>query len=228
MDALAEEGAWDDCERVRHGRVGGTGAGTRYPEFTPTTMSDDNSMEVDEIANTLLPSPMPSSSLRPGMGEFKTQMTETSKLELWPARIISAGSDKAEMRNVLISVLFWATAIASSSGTALQKNVITFSGRLAIKTYVQSLSDDEVEECKNLVQKGDWVGLIKHRMYLARFRRRYINAVLAQRNFRNQLKISLSIDELKRGKLRFSSSLLFLLYLRVLVSAKIVKVWLLS
>ena len=56
-----------------------------------------------------------------------------------------------------------------SSQTALQKNLIDLPTYEDIDALVESLTDDEVEEWKNLVQIGDWVGLINHCMCLARF-----------------------------------------------------------
>ena len=53
--------------------------------------------------------------------------------------------------------------------TALKETFKTFSTYLDIQKLVQGLNDDEVEEWKNIVQKGDWVGMITHHMYLARF-----------------------------------------------------------
>ena len=142
-------------------------------------MSDDNSMDVNDVP--LLPPisqsfPMSSSSpplLQVEVYKLKKQMIDASELEDWSVRITCAGSDKRKLQNVFISVLvnYW---FIVSSETALQKNLTTFSGRPAVKRFVQSLNDDEVEEWKDIVQKGDWECLITHRMCLARFRRPYI------------------------------------------------------
>jgi hypothetical protein len=138
-------------------------------------MSVDNSMDVDD-APKLLPPFIPSSSLRLSQAEvnaFMTQMIAESKSEVWLDRITNAGSDEEKLRNVLYSVLKTCWNIVPSH-QALQKIFITFSDIAAIKAHVQSLNAGEVEEWKNLVEKGDWVGLFSHRMCLVRFRRRYV------------------------------------------------------
>ncbi|KAF8327857.1 hypothetical protein F5887DRAFT_924568 [Amanita rubescens] len=125
-------------------------------------------MDIDDsdVPMTLLPSPMPSSSFHLSQAEadeFKEQMKRASESEEWSDRLFSAGSDKKKLQIVLVSVVGSTTEIASLQ-KALKKNIITFSGPLAIRTYLQSWNDDEVEEWRNLVQKEDWVGLVMHRL----------------------------------------------------------------
>jgi uncharacterized membrane-anchored protein YitT (DUF2179 family) len=96
------------------------------------------------------------------MDELNRQMIEASKSEDWPDRLISAGNDKKKLQNVLISVI----KEVMSETAALQKI-----SRSQATKLVQSLNDNEVEELKNIVQNGDWVCLITHRMWLAHFRR---------------------------------------------------------
>ena len=132
-------------------------------------MLGDNSMDID--VPELLPSPMPA-SLPPlpqaEMNEFQKQMTNVSKRQHWSSRLIVAGSDKGGLQDVLFSVLSSYGWILLSQ-TALQKNLIDLPTFEDIDALVESLTDDEVEEWKNLVQSGDWVGLINHCMCLARF-----------------------------------------------------------
>ena len=137
-------------------------------------MSDDNSMDVDDPPKTLLPSPIISSSfpLQAEVDKFTERMIWASKLGRWSSNLTKAGSDKEEQRGVIFSVLL-SIESAVSSQTVLKKNFIDFSIE-NIGAIVKSLNDAEVEEWKNIVQKGDWVGLIKHRMCLVCFRRRYI------------------------------------------------------
>ena len=137
-------------------------------------MSDDNSMDVDDPPKTLLPSPIISSSfpLQAEADKFTERMIWASKLGRWSSNLTKAGSDKEEQRGVIFSVLL-SIESAVSSQTVLKKNFIDFSIE-NIGAIVKSLNDAEVEEWKNIVQKGDWVGLIKHRMCLVCFRRRYI------------------------------------------------------
>ena len=104
---------------------------------------------------------------------FKTGMIKGSKRGEWSDRLISAGNDKEELQNVLYEVVSSYFRIVLSQ-KALQKNIITLSNSKAIDELVESLDDDEVEEWKSIVQNGDWVGLITHRMCLARFRRRCV------------------------------------------------------
>ena len=130
----------------------------------------ESSMDVDDHPKLLIPS---SPLLKAEVDVFKTKMTVASKSGAWLLRITNAGSDEAELRNVLFSVLLHYWSIVSSH-QALQKNFITFSDGEAVTAHVQSLNADEVEEWKNLVEKGDWVGLINHCMCLVRFRRRHI------------------------------------------------------
>ena len=131
-------------------------------------MSDDNSMDVDDVPE-LLPSLMPSSSLpQAEVNEFKTQMIEASGVEDWSVRITNAGSDQKKLQSALFSVLSSCWRIVSSR-TALQKNLIYLSTSNDILELVRSLNADEVEEWKNLVHIGDWEGLINHRMCLALF-----------------------------------------------------------
>jgi len=103
--------------------------------------------------------------------EFKTQMIQVSKHEDWSDRLISAGRDKKKLQIVLRLVFYHYSWIVSK--TALKKNVIGLSALKDINKLVESLNDDEFEEWKSIVQKGDWEGLITHRMCLARSRRRY-------------------------------------------------------
>jgi hypothetical protein len=131
-------------------------------------------MDVDDVPKTLLPpislsqlSPMSSSLL-----EFEKTMRLASEDEDWPLRMSNAGSDKKKLQNVLRSILVY-FFYAVSSQTALKKTLIDLSS-FDTEKLIESLNDDEIEELKNTVQKGDWAGLIKHRMWLARFRRRYI------------------------------------------------------
>ena len=107
------------------------------------------------------------------LDKFEKQMKRTSERKRWSSRLIGAGSDKQGLQDVLFSVLshYWSTV---SSQTALKKNLIDLSSAEDIDKLVESLNGDEVEELKNMVQKGGWAGLINHRMCLARFRRRYI------------------------------------------------------
>lgn len=135
-------------------------------------MMDDNSMDVDyDVPRTPPPSTFkdisqhsptsPSLSLpRAQVDKYKRQMIAASRREDWPARLIIAGDDKEELQNVLISVLS-ALAWIVLSETALQKSVIVPAMDQATE-FVQSLNDCEVEEWKNTVQNGDWVGLITH------------------------------------------------------------------
>ncbi|KAF8343351.1 hypothetical protein F5887DRAFT_1212483 [Amanita rubescens] len=92
--------------------------------------------------------------------EFKTQMMRASKREHWSRRLIRAGSDNEELQEVFFSVLLNYWWIVSQ--TALQKNVIDLSGSQSIDEFIDGLNDDEVEEWKSIVQKGDWVGLITY------------------------------------------------------------------
>ena len=135
-------------------------------------MSDDNSMDVDDPKATLLPSLMPSPPLSPGMDEFRKRMIDDSKQRHWSDRITEAGSNKGHLQFLFTYALTVCGTVASSV-TALNENFNILSA-LDIFKLVESLNDDEIEEWKNIVQKGDWVGMITHRMYLARFRRRYI------------------------------------------------------
>jgi hypothetical protein len=98
--------------------------------------------------------------------ELNKQIIQASEDEDWSGRLISAGNDKKKLRNVLISVLF----ILKLETAALQKIAIAQARprSLTIK-LVESLNDNEIEELKNIVQNGDWLGLITHRMFLARF-----------------------------------------------------------
>jgi hypothetical protein len=138
--------------------------------------TDDNSMDVDDVPRTPLPSVLknnsPSSLASPfeysppvslshtQMDELNRQMTEASKSEDWPDRLISVGNDKKKLQNVFISVV----KEVMSETAALQKI-----SRSQATKLVQSLNDNEVEELKNIVQNGDWVCLITHRMWLAHF-----------------------------------------------------------
>ena len=144
-----------------------------------TIMMDDNSMDVDHDAPRTPPpssfrdisrhSPTsPSLSLPSAqVDKFKMQMIAASRREGWPARLIGAGDDKEELQNVLISVLSTLAWIVLSE-KALQKSVIVPEITQSSE-FVQSLDDCEVEEWKNIVQNGDWVGLITHRTCLSRF-----------------------------------------------------------
>jgi hypothetical protein len=135
-------------------------------------MPDDNSMDVDDPKATLLPSLMPPPSAPSWSGRVQEADDRWFKEKRWPDRITNAGSNKEELQFVLTMVLTVCGSIASSV-TALKENFITLSFS-DIDKLVKSLNDDEVEEWKNIVQKGDWAGVITHPMYLARFRRRYI------------------------------------------------------
>ncbi|KAF8347980.1 hypothetical protein F5887DRAFT_673723 [Amanita rubescens] len=131
-------------------------------------------MDLDDVPTTLL-SPIflsqPSSMSSPSLDKFKEGMKEASRRGDWPARICSTG----KLQGVLYSVLTSCWRIALSHPD-LEKNIIdlSYSDSDGIATLLRSLNDDEVEELKNIVQKGDWVDLIMHRMCLARFRRQYI------------------------------------------------------
>ncbi len=107
------------------------------------------------------------------LDKFNTRLIKTSELEDWLDRLSGAGSDKKKLRKVLFSVLVhysWAVR----SETALKKKVLSLSDSQAREELINSLNDDEVEEWKTIVQKGDWVGLIKHRICLACLRSQYI------------------------------------------------------
>jgi hypothetical protein len=193
-------------------------------------MLDDTSMDVDyDVPKTPPPSifspsifrdtptsPSSLSLLRDQVNEFKMQMMVASGCEDWSARLVSAGDDGQKLQNVLISVLSVLTMVLRE--TTLQKRVFAPSRSQALK-LVQSLNDSEVEELKNVVQIGDWMGLITHCTCLACFQKYICNLVLAQQNFRNQLKISLLTDKLKRlGTCKLHFSLSLLLYLRAIHS----------
>ena len=123
-------------------------------------------MDVDDVP---IPSPVSSSLL----DKFKEKMKCASEREKWPDRIFSVGSDKEQLQNLLYSVISSCLRNVSSE-TALKKNLIDISKFPDIRKRIESLNDNEVEELKNIVQNGDWMGLIKHHMCLARIRRRYI------------------------------------------------------
>jgi hypothetical protein len=117
--------------------------------------------------------------------KFKMQMIQASGHEDWPAHLISAGNNKEALRKVFISVL-GALAWIVMLEAALQKSIIVLAMSQA-REFVQSLNDCEVEEWKNLVQNGDWVGLITHCTSFLTSNDIYLYLVLAQQNFRNQL-----------------------------------------
>jgi hypothetical protein len=136
-------------------------------------MTDDNSMDIDDVPRTpprsivrdVSPTSPSSLSLpRAQVDKFKTEMIEMSRVEDWPARLISAGDDKEKLQNVLISVL-----LGLKSEVAPPKGLIVPTGRSQATELVQSLNDSEVEELKNAVQSGDWVGLFTHRTCLSHF-----------------------------------------------------------
>ena len=132
-------------------------------------MSDENSMDVDDPnTTTLLPSLMPLPPLSLRGSQFRKLMIDVSKINHWSDLITDAGSDKEKPRFVLNFALLVCRSIVSMV-TALKETFKTFSTYLDIQKLVQGLNDDKVEEWKNIVQKGDWVGMITHHMYLARF-----------------------------------------------------------
>ena len=142
----------------------------------------DSSMDVDYDA----PAHSPVSSSLPPIPQalvdmFKTGMIGHSNRAGWSGRLISAGSNKASLQDLLYRVLSSYSGIVSE--TALRTNVIALRPE-AIDEFIEGLDDDEVEDWKRLVQNGDWERLLTMRMYIPRFRTMYCNLVLAQRNFR--------------------------------------------
>lgn len=149
-------------------------------------MSDDNSMDVDDhvprtpprsiVWDTSQSAPTSPSSLslpQAQVKEFENQMRRASEGNEWSDRLIRARNDRTGLLKVLESVLLYLSPILR--GTPLEKNVIPLPTSMPESTaLVQSLNDNEVEECKTLVLNGNWVGLLTHRMHLARFRRRSI------------------------------------------------------
>ncbi len=106
------------------------------------------------------------------MIEFKNEMTKDSERGKWSRNLLEAGSNKKELQDMLYFVLssFWRNVSQSD----LKKNVIELSVNEDIEKLIESLNDGEIEEWKSIIQKGEWMDLIMHRMCLARFRRRYI------------------------------------------------------
>ena len=90
-----------------------------------STMSDDNSMDVDDPKATLLPSLMPSPPLSPGMDKFRKQMIDDSKQRHWSDRITEAGSNKGHLQFLFTYALTVCGTVASSV-TALNKNLTSF------------------------------------------------------------------------------------------------------
>jgi len=114
----------------------------------------------------------PISSSSPHVIEFKNEMTKDSERGKWSRNLLEAGSNKKELQDMLYFVLssFWRNVSQSD----LKKNVIELSVNEDIEKLIESLNDGEIEEWKSIIQKGEWMDLIMHRMCLARFRRRYI------------------------------------------------------
>ena len=130
-------------------------------------------MDLDDVHTTLLSPIYPSPTSPSSLDKFNEGMKRASEYENWLGRLGSTGNGK-NLQGVLYSVLSscWRIALLQPD---LKKNIIDLPhSEDGIETLVRNLNDDEVEELKNLVQKGDWVGLIMHRMCLARFRRQYI------------------------------------------------------
>ena len=140
----------------------------------------DNSMDIDydaprtpprsvfrDISRNSPTSPPSLSLPQAQVDKFKMEMIEASRRKGWPARLIRAGDDKEKLQKVFISVLQPLARIVLSE-TALQKSVIVPAMSQDME-FVQSFNDCEVEEWKNIVQNGDWVGLITHRTCLSRF-----------------------------------------------------------
>ena len=133
----------------------------------------DGMMDVDVPTSPpdISESPPISSSL-PHVIEFKNEMTKDSERNLINWRLHEAGGDKKKLQDVLYLLLssFWTNV----SQSELKKNVIDLSVKKENEKLIESLNDGEIEEWKSIIQKGEWMDLIMHRMCLARFRRRYI------------------------------------------------------
>jgi hypothetical protein len=97
--------------------------------------------------------------------KLNKQMIQASESEDWSGRLTSAGNDKKKLQNVLIPVLSTLKDVMLEMAT-LQKIAIARSRSQVIK-LVESLNENEVEELKNLVWNGNWVGLITHHMWLS-------------------------------------------------------------
>ena len=123
-------------------------------------MSDAMDVDVPNPPPDISEFPLISCSL-PHVIKFKSEMTKDSERGLinW---LLEAGSNKKKLQDVLYTFLsfFWRNVSQSD----LKNSVIDLSGNEDNEKLIESLNDGEIEEWKSIIQKGEWMVLIVHRM----------------------------------------------------------------